>query len=40
MVFLRSRPVLYGSENDEVFLGRSYNQGRNYSENVAAEIDL
>ena len=32
-------PVLYGSENDEVFLGRSYNQGRNYSENVAAEID-
>ncbi len=30
--------VLYDS-NQEVFLGRDYSQGRNYSENVAAEID-
>jgi cell division protease FtsH len=32
-------PVVYGHENPEVFLGRDYSQGRNYSENVAAEID-
>ncbi len=32
-------PILYGSENTEVFLGRDYSQGRNYSENVASEID-
>ena len=32
-------PILYGHENQEVFLGRDYSQGRNYSENVAAEID-
>ncbi len=32
-------PILYGSENQEVFLGRDYSQGRNYSENVASEID-
>ena len=32
-------PILYGHENQEVFLGRDYCQGRNYSENVAAEID-
>ena len=32
-------PILYGNENQEVFLGRDYSQGRNYSENVAAEID-
>ena len=32
-------PILYGHENREVFLGRDYSQGRNYSENVAAEID-
>lgn len=32
-------PILYGRENQEVFLGRDYSQGRNYSENVAAEID-
>lgn len=32
-------PILYGSENHEVFLGRDYSQGRNYSENVASEID-
>ncbi len=32
-------PIVYGHENAEVFLGRDYAQGRNYSENVAAEID-
>ena len=35
-------PIVYGSEheNDEVFLGRSYNQSRNYSEETAAKIDV
>ena len=32
-------PIVYGHESPEVFLGRDYSQGRNYSENVAAEID-
>ncbi|KAI4453371.1 metalloprotease m41 ftsh [Holotrichia oblita] len=32
-------PIVYGHENQEVFLGRDYSQGKNYSENVAAEID-
>ena len=32
-------PILYGSEDHEVFLGRDYSQGKNYSENVASEID-
>ncbi|CBK95909.1 MAG: ATP-dependent zinc metalloprotease FtsH [[Eubacterium] siraeum] len=32
-------PIVYGHDNSEVFLGRDYSQGRNYSENVAAEID-
>lgn len=32
-------PIIYGHDNSEVFLGRDYSQGRNYSENVAAEID-
>ena len=34
-------PIVYGSEHesDEVFLGRSYNQSRNYSEETAAQID-
>lgn len=32
-------PILYGSEDHEVFLGRDYGQGKNYSENVASEID-
>ncbi len=32
-------PILYGHENQEVFLGRDYSQGRNYSESIAAEID-
>ncbi|MBR6728986.1 MAG: ATP-dependent zinc metalloprotease FtsH, partial [Clostridia bacterium] len=32
-------PMTFGSDNDEVFLGRSYAQTRDYSEQVAAEID-
>lgn len=32
-------PIVYGHDNSEVFLGSDYSQGRNYSENVAAEID-
>ena len=32
-------PIVYGHDSTEVFLGRDYSQGRNYSENVAAEID-
>ncbi len=31
--------VLYGHEDQEVFLGRDYSQGSNYSESVAAQID-
>ena len=33
-------PIVYGHDAAEVFLGRDYSQGRNYSENVAAEIDV
>ena len=32
-------PVVYGSNQAEVFLGRDYGHGRDYSEKVAAEID-
>ena len=32
-------PIVYGKEHEEVFLGRDFAQARNYSENVAAEID-
>ena len=32
-------PILYGHENAEVFLGRDYSQGKNYSDSIAAEID-
>lgn len=32
-------PIVYGQGDHEVFLGRDYGQERNYSENVAAEID-
>jgi len=32
-------PMTFGSDNDEVFLGRSYSQNRDYSEQVASEID-
>ena len=32
-------PILYGSKNEEVFLGRDYGQTNNCSEQVAAKID-
>ncbi len=34
-------PILYGSEHssDEVFLGRDFSSGKNYSEKTASEID-
>ncbi|MDE6500528.1 MAG: ATP-dependent zinc metalloprotease FtsH [Ruminococcus sp.] len=31
--------VVYGSDNDEVFLGKDYGHTRNYSEAVASQID-
>ncbi len=31
--------LIYGNENDEVFIGRDFAQARNYSEEVAAKID-
>lgn len=35
----RLGPMTYGNDNDEVFLGRDLGRTRNYSEEVAAEID-
>ena len=32
-------PMVYGNDQSEVFLGRDFNSNRNYSENVAAEIE-
>ncbi|MCL2573533.1 MAG: ATP-dependent zinc metalloprotease FtsH [Defluviitaleaceae bacterium] len=32
-------PIMFGNENDEVFLGRDFAQSRNYGEEVAAQID-
>ena len=32
-------PMTFGSDNDEVFLGMSYNTSRDYSEQIASEID-
>jgi len=32
--------IAFNSENDEVFLGRDYGQARNYSEDIAAKIDV
>ena len=32
-------PIAYGEENHQVFLGRDFNRERNYSEEVAGEID-
>ncbi len=32
-------PIVYGQESEEVFLGKDFTHTRNYSENVAAEID-
>lgn len=33
-------PICYGSENDEVFIGRDYGHVRDYSEEIAARIDM
>jgi cell division protease FtsH len=35
----RLGPILYGSEHGEVFLGRDFGQSRDYSEQIASEID-
>lgn len=35
----RLGPIAFGSGHEEVFLGRDYGQTRNYSENIAAQID-
>ena len=35
----RLGPISFRSDNDEVFLGMSYSHSRDYSEEVAAEID-
>lgn len=32
-------PINFGSGNEEVFLGRDYGHSRNYSENIASQID-
>lgn len=31
--------MIFGNENDEIFLGRDFTQARNYSESIASEID-
>ncbi len=35
----RLGPITYGSSNDEVFLGKDFNHTKDYSENIASEID-
>ena len=35
----RLGPIVFGSDHDEVFLGRDFASAKNYSEKVAAEID-
>ena len=32
-------PIVYGSDENEVFLGRDYGQGKHYSDEVASDID-
>jgi cell division protease FtsH len=32
-------PMTFGSEHDEVFIGKDFGRSRNYSEEVAAMID-
>jgi len=32
-------PIVFGTGNDEVFLGKDFSNTRNYSENIAAKID-
>ncbi len=33
-------PIMYGSSNHEVFLGKDYSNIRNYSEQIASDIDV
>lgn len=33
-------PIAYGSDNDEVFIGRDMGHVKNYSEKIAAQIDM
>jgi len=33
-------PISFGSGHDEVFMGRDFNKSRNFSEEVAAKIDI
>lgn len=35
----RLGPIMYGSSNDEVFLGKDFNHTKDYSEQIASEID-
>ena len=32
-------PIVYGSSENEVFLGRDYGQGKHYSDDIASDID-
>ncbi len=32
-------PIVFGTGHEEVFLGRDFSQGKNYSETIAAQID-
>ena len=32
-------PMVYGSDENEIFLGRDLSQGRHYSDEVASDID-
>jgi len=32
--------LVFGDENDEIFLGKSYAHTRNYSEEISAKIDM
>ncbi|MBQ3500075.1 MAG: ATP-dependent zinc metalloprotease FtsH, partial [Oscillospiraceae bacterium] len=32
-------PVVYGSDENEVFLGRDYGQNKHYSDDIASDID-
>ena len=35
----RLGPIVCGTNHDEVFLGKDFSNGRNYSEKIASEID-
>ena len=32
-------PIVYGSDENEVFLGRDYGQNKHYSDDIASDID-